>query len=292
MRFRWYLQVERHGKTIPEVCAIFGISKKTYHKWYRKDHGLGPNDYRPRRGHPHAKIVGRTAREVVETKTLYNFGPEKMRIHLRKTLGVSVSTTALYKFFRKKRLIRKPQKRLAWYRPMKRRLKVKRPGQNVQLDVKYVPSPAGGWAFQYRFIDALTRWQFSVECLDRSAESSIYALRLAERSIPFAVTGIQTDNGSEFRGQFARHLVERGIVQRFIPKRSAPWNGKVERANRSVDDEFYLNASRPWATLSSYVNWYNKKRHHLGKGMHGMTPQERLAQYTERRRKQSPLKVN
>jgi IS30 family transposase len=292
MRFRWYLQVEKHGKTIDEVCRIFGMSKKTYHKWYRKDHGYGPSAYRPRRTHPQAKIVGRVEREIVETKTLYNYGPEKMRIHLRKTLSVDVSTTALYKFFRKKRLIRKPQKRLAWYRPMKRRLKARRPGQNVQLDVKYVPSPEGGWGYQYRFIDALTRWQFAVETFDRSAESSIRALHLAERSFPFALAGIQTDNGGEFRGDFARHLETRGITHRFIPKRSAPWNGKVERANRSVDDEYYLNPTRPWATLSSYVNWYNKKRLHLGKGMHGMTPQERLTQYLERRRKQSPLKVN
>jgi transposase len=292
MRFRWYLQVEKHGMTIEKVCAVFGISKKTYHKWYRRDHGFGTNEYRPRRQHPHAKISGRVEREVVETKTLYNYGPEKMRLHLRKTLGVRVSSTALYKFFRKKRLIRKPQKKLAWYRPMKRRLRVKRPGQNVQLDVKYVPSPEGGWGYQYRFIDALTRWQFAVETLDRSADSSIHALRLAERSLPFAVAGIQTDNGGEFRGEFARHLEERGIVHRFIPKRSAPWNGKVERANRSVDDEYYLNPTRPWPTLAAYVSWYNKKRLHLGAGMRGRTPLERLTQYVERRRKQSPLKVN
>lgn len=292
MRFRWYLQVEKHGKTIPETCAIFGISKKTYHKWYRHDHGFGPNAYRPRRRHPQAKIVGPVEREVLEMKALCNYGPEKMRLHLWKALGVSVSSTALYKFFRKKRLIRKPQKKLAWYRPMKRRLKVKRPGQNVQLDVKYVPSAEGGWSYQYRFIDALTRWQFAVECLDRSAASSILALRLAERSFPFPTRGIQTDNGGEFRGDFARHLKERGIVHRFIPKRSAPWNGKVERANRSVDDEYYLNPTRPWKTVAEYTAWYNKKRHHLGKGMHGMTPYERLTQYLERRRKQSPLKVN
>jgi transposase len=291
IRFRWYMLVERHGKTVDEVCGIFGMSRKTFYKWRRKDIDPGPKPYRAPRTHPHAKIVGRVERETVEAKSLFNYGPEKMRIHLRKKLGVAVSANALYKFFRKKRLIRKPQKKLAWYRPMKRRLTAKRPGQNVQLDVKYVPSPEGGWAFQYRFIDALTRWQFSVECLDRSAASSIHALRLAEQAFPFPITGIQTDNGGEFRGDFARHLKTRGIVHRFIPKRSAPWNGKVERANRSVDDEYYLNPTRPWLTLSAYVEWYNKKRHHLGAGMHGMTPQERLNQYLERRRKVSPLKV-
>jgi transposase len=285
------MQVERYGRSVDDVCGIFGISRKTFYKWRGRDINPGPKPYRPRKAHPHTKIVGRVEREVIEAKLLYNYGPEKMRIHLRKTLGVRITANAVYKFFRKKRLIRKPQRRLAWYRPMRRRLKAKRPGQNVQLDVKYVPSREGGWAFQYRFIDALTRWQFSVECLDRSAASSVHAFVLAERAFPFPIKGIQTDNGGEFRGDFARYLKARKVVQRFIPKRSAPWNGKVERANRSVDDEYYLNPTRPWKTVADYVNWYNKKRHHLGKGMHGMTPQERLTQYLDRRRKVSPLKV-
>ncbi|MBI4714237.1 helix-turn-helix domain-containing protein, partial [Candidatus Uhrbacteria bacterium] len=36
IRFRWYKQVEQYNKTVQEVCEIFGISKKTYYKWYRR----------------------------------------------------------------------------------------------------------------------------------------------------------------------------------------------------------------------------------------------------------------
>ena len=34
LRARWYLQVEKNGRTISEVCSI---SRKTYHKWYNHE---------------------------------------------------------------------------------------------------------------------------------------------------------------------------------------------------------------------------------------------------------------
>lgn len=288
MRFRWYLQVEKHGKSVKDVCEIFGISRKTYYKWHASDHGRKSNAYRPRKAHPATKILGRAETVLLEAKRKYNFGPEKMRVHLARECGLDVSAVAIYKYFRKKRLIRKPQRRQAWYAPLKRRFRAKRPGENVQLDVKYVPGVDVRWEYQYRFIDTKTNMQAMVQTLDRSALTTIFAFRVAERRLPFPIRGIQTDNGGEFRGDFHAFLVGRGIRHRYIPKRSAPWNGKVERANRSVDDEYYLNPSRPWKTLDEYTAWYNKKRPHLGKGMHGMTPQERFDQYLKRAGKCHP----
>lgn len=156
-----------------------------------------------------------------------------------------------------------------------------RPGENVQVDVKYVPGMDGNWLYQYRFIDTVTNVQYAVDMPSRNGRTSIAALRLAERFLPFAIAGIQTDNGGEFRGAFAEHLSRRGIAHRFIPKRSAPWDGKVERANRSVDDEHYLNPYRPWKSLLEYVSWYNTKRPHLGRDMGGLTPYEKLLSFNQ-----------
>jgi hypothetical protein len=229
---------------------------------------------------------------IIEAKEKYNYGPKKMQCYLKRELDIEISSTAVYKFYRKQKLIRKPQKKQPWYRPMKKKVQSKRPGQNVQLDVKYVPGTESRWEYQYRFIDTLTNIQYTYQALNRSAETSIHAFQQAERSFSFPIHGIQTDNGGEFRGVFAEYLKSRGIIQRFIPKRSAPWNGKVERANRSVDDEYYLNPTRPWNTVEEYTKWYNEKRIHLGRGMYGMTPLERYKQYLKRRQIQLPLKVN
>lgn len=280
LRFRWYRQVEESGKTIKEVCGIFGVSPKTYHKWHKIDLGLGDKKYRNKRQHPQTKIKGKVRLLLVETKLKYNYGPKKMSIFLKRETGVEVSASAIYKFMKKRRLIKKPQKKQVWYTPMKMPYISSKAGENVQLDVKYVPSMEGGWDYQFRFVDTVTRLQYAIDLPMKDARSTIRAMHGAERSFPFPIEGIQTDNGGEFRGVFHEYLVKRGIPQRYIPKRSAPWNGKVERANRSVDDEYYLNWNRPWNKLRDYTRWYNHERPHLGKGMDGLTPHQKYLALT------------
>lgn len=280
LRFRWYRQVEENTMTVPTTCDIFGISRKTYYKWYKRDHGLGSRQYTNRALHPHTKIKGRLRVLLVEAKQRYNYGPEKLRLYLKRETGVAVSATAIYKFMKKRRLIRKPQKKQAWYAPMKEPYRAVNPGENVQLDVKYVPASGGWWDYQFRFLDTATNLQFATTLPLRDARSTIQAFYAAERSFPFRIDGVQTDNGSEFRGAFHEYLLRRGITQRYIPRRSAPWNGKVERANRSVDDEYYLNVGRPWRRLQDYTRWYNHERPHLGSGMNGLTPYEKYLALT------------
>lgn len=295
IRFRWYLQIEKYGKTVSEVCEIFGVSKKTYHKWYNKDHGYGSNRYRPRKDHPDLKLTSKVKNIIYEAKTKYNYGPKKMKLYLKDKLNLDVSTTVIYRYFKKKKLIRKPQKKQSWYAPMKEPFFALKPGENVQMDVKYVPSgeEKGTWNYQYRFIDSFTNLQFSIDCYSKSSLATLYAWGKAKKHFPFEITGVQTDNGGEFRGLFASHLNKKNIAHRFIPKRSAPWNGKVERANRSVDDEYYLNHGKPWKNLSEYVRWYNHERYHLGRGMNGLTPMGKFNQYMSALSlKQSPLNVN
>lgn len=280
VRFRWYKQVEGHGKSVPEVCEIFGMTPKTYYKWYKRDHGLLLRQFKNRAEHPQTKIKGKIRILIVETKQSYNYGPKKMSIFVERETGVHIAPSAIYKFMKKRHLIRKPQKKQVWYTPMQEPYKAQKPGENVQLDVKYVPDGEGWWNYQFRFVDTVTNIQFSVTFPLRSAQMSIQALLRAERVLPFSITGIQTDNGGEFRGCFHHYLLKRNITHRYIPKRSAPWNGKVERANRSVDDEFYLNTGRPWKTITQYTRWYNHERPHLGKGMDGLTPYQKFLSLT------------
>lgn len=292
VRARWYILADRDGQSIHTICTTFGISRKTYYKWRHRDIGPSDHRYHQRKLHPQTKVTPRVRVLIARAKLQYNFGPKKMQVYVRERYGVTVSSIAIYKFFKKRHLIRKPQKKLPWYRPMRERFIAFVPGENVQFDVKYVPGPDQTWVYQFRFIDQYTGIQFALDCLEKSTASAIYALRMARRSFPFPIIGIQTDNGSEFRGVFAVVVQRLGITHRFIPKRSAPWNGKVERANRSVDDEYYLNHERPWSSLAQYVRWYNHERPHLGRGMNGMTPIQKLHQYLTQHPEVSPLKVN
>lgn len=280
-RFRWYLQVDKYGKSVDETCKIFGISRKTYYKWRRRDYPDGRGSYRCRKLHPALKLTGRVKWLIYEAKRQYNFGPNKMRLYLKEHYDLIVSNTIIYRYYKARRLIRKPQKKQPWYMPMKEPFFATKPGENVQYDVKYVPGENYRWNYQFRLTDAVTRMQYAEDCPVKDARAAIYVFQRAEQYFPFPITGIQTDNGGEFRGKFAEYLAQRQIAHRFIPKRSAPWNGKVERTNRSVDDEYYLNPWRPWKSLRAYVNWYNYERYHEGKDMDELTPYRKYLQFTE-----------
>jgi len=282
IRARWYLQVDKYHKTVKEICNIFGISRKTYYKWYNLDHHLVRRDSKRRRLHPQTKLTPCFRVIVYNTKIKYNFGPAKMKAFLKQNYGLKISSTSIYQYYLQRHLIRKPQKKQIWYLPLKQPYLSKLPGENVQLDVKYVPGKDSTWSYQYRFLDTVTNLQYAVEMEHKDSFSTIIALRQAQRFLPFAITGIQTDNGSEFRGHFHNYLMQKNIPHRYIPKRSAPWNGKVERANRSIDDEFYLNPERPFKTLNQYTHWYNHDRPHLGKGMFGLTPYQKYLSLAEK----------
>lgn len=206
----------------------------------------------------------------------------KRRFHLQ------VSSIAIYKLYKKKDLIRRPQKKLEWYAPLKEKVFPDRPGSVVQMDAKYVWENAAR-KYQRTFIDIFTGRQHAVVTNTLTAEDTINAFGEAEKFFPFPILGIQSDNGSENRGAFHQYLGEKGIAHYFIPKSSPQWDGAVERAHGVIDQEYYLNPTRPWKSLAEYLYFYNYERIHLGKYLQGLTPEEKWQQWLS---EVSPLKVN
>lgn len=288
LRGRWYLLVDRDHRTVTETCRIFGIARETYHKWYRHDHGKGGQAHQPPRPQPNLKLTTEVRALIEREKQLTNYGPLKMRLLLKRRLGLSVSTTIIYRYYKQKKLIRRPQKHLPWYQPLKDPVIPTKPGYVVQVDTKYVWED-GLRKYQRTLVDIYTGYHHAVIVDSLEAQATITAFLEAERMFPFPIIGVQSDNGSENRGVFHQYLGERGIAHYFIPKSSPNWDGAVERAHGVIDQEFYLNSRRPWKTLPDYLYWYNHERIHLGKYLNGLTPMEKFQQYQS---KVSALTVN
>ena len=286
VRAKWYFLVEKAGKTVNEVCELYMISRKTYYKWKRKD--LGSRMYISKKEHPETKIKGEIKIFICEEKRRINYGPRKMKLLIKRRFGVDISTTALYKFYKKKDLIFRPQKKLQWYTPLKEAVIPKVPGDVVQMDAKYVWED-GMRQYQRTFMDIYTGMQFATVTTTMTSEDTINAFLEAEASFPFKILGIQTDNGSENRGEFHQYLAQKGIAHYFIPKSSPTWDGAVERAHGVIDQEYYFNPRRTWKTLEEYLHFYNYERIHLGKYLNGMIPIEKFNYYLST---VSPLKVN
>lgn len=228
LRAKWYFQVEKMGKSVVEVCKLYLISRKTYYKW--RDRDRGNIIVKTKKIHLDTKIKDNIKLFIINEKKRINYGPYKMRLLIKRRFNIDISTTAIYKFYKKQELIFRPQKRLAWYTPIKDRIIPYSPGEIVQMDSKYIYQ-GNIRKYQRTFIDIYTGMQFATITNTMSAEDTINAYLEAEEYFPFKLYGIQSDNGTENRGDFHRYLTIKRIVHYFIPKSSPSWDGVVERAH-------------------------------------------------------------
>lgn len=277
-RNKWYAQVEIKHKSVKEVCEIFGISRKCYYKWRLIDRSfrLKRVDL-PKQNQPKLKLTKEVKDFIYFVKLKTNYGPEKMKRYVKKKLKVKLSTTIIYRFYVKKKLIRRPQKKQLWYQPMKQKLSINKPGQGVQMDVKYVYERSRR-KYKFSVFDPYTKLYFFMIFNTKESKKSIAAFLKAEEYFGFRIISVQTDNGSEARGEFHQWLTEQDIPHYFIPKKSPWWNANVERVHRTIDDEYYQNPMRVWTSPYQWLEYYNTERIHLS--LNDLTPREKLKSVT------------
>lgn len=263
-----------------KVAREYQVSVKTVHKWYHRMK-RGVRSYVPKKSQPATKLTREIRSYIERERAKVNLGPRKLALMIEKEFGISVSSTIVYRFLKRKGLIQKLQrKRSPWFTPLKDRIVPTQPGELVELDIKYVWI-GGKRKYQRTFVDVYTGIPFAHVSEHKDDDTTISALGEAQEYFPFPIRRIQTDNGGEFRGSFHCFLREQGIHHVFIPKGSPQWNGTVERFHRSIDEEYYRNPNRfkYFPTLSSYLRWYRYERISLSKRLYGLTPQEKWLEY-------------
>jgi transposase InsO family protein len=197
-------------------------------------------------------------------------------------------------------LCRQGLNRLAWMdRPsgtvIRRQIVHDRPGEQVQIDVKKLGRipPGGGWrvwgrgnvvdskatqvgyAFVHTAIDSHTRLAYSEVLPD---EKGITAVGFWQRAhawfagLGITIEVVQTDNGACYKAFAFRDAVEAsGARHHRLPPRRPAWNGKVERFNRTLVEEWayvrvYRSDSARTSALDRWLHLYNHHRHHTAIG--------------------------
>jgi IS30 family transposase len=278
-RNKWYAQVEIKHRSVKEVCSIFGISRQCYYEWHKKDRALR-RMYRsdlPQKNQPNTKLTPELKDFIKAVKLRTNYGPEKMKRYILKHKKIKLSTTIIYRYYKRAKLIRKPQRKQPWYSPMKTKLIIRSPGIGVQMDVKYVYE-RNKRKYQFSVFDPYTRlYHFSIFPTKHS-QNCILAFKAAQQYFGFKIRSVQTDNGSEARGVFHAWLTTNHIPHYFIPKKSPWWDAHVERVHKTIDDEYYHNPWRQFKTPAEWLEYYNTERIHLSLG--DLTPREKLQSVT------------
>jgi transposase InsO family protein len=277
------------GWTVAAAAESMNISRQCAHKWWRRYREEGLDGLRDRSSRPLScphQTPARVERRIVALRQSRRLGPAR----LAGIVGVPPSTVHRV-------LVRHGVNRLRWMdRPtgrVIRRIETDRCGELVHIDVKKlarVPDGGGhrklgrtvtknrpglGYSHIHTAIDAYSRLAYSEFAGPETAASCTGFL---DRAVAwFAHQGItiervMTDNGVGYKSFAWRdRCAELGIVHTRIRAYHPATNGKVERFNRTLLDEWAY--ARLWKsdaararTLDRFIHRYNHHRHHTALG--------------------------
>ncbi len=284
------IMIERIAAGTPQahVAQQMLVSRATVSKWWRRwlaegDAGLQDRSSRPRRSP--TRTAKRVEERVFRLRRSKRWGPRMISMHT----GVPASTVH-------KILVRHGLNRLAWIdRPtgrVIRRYERAHPGELIHLDIKKVGKipPGGGWRVRGRGQVKTRRVGYTylhcaVDDHSRVAYVEAHDNEQAETLLGFwsraqdwfwargmAVDEVMSDNGSNFRSMvFADQLAERAIKHRRTRPYRPQSNGKVERFNRTMADEFlysftFRSENQRRRRLDRWVHDYNHHRNHTAVG--------------------------
>jgi hypothetical protein len=159
-------------------------------------------------------------------------------------------------------------------------LKPSRPGEIVQIDTMFV-SPAPGQAHKhFTGYCPVAKWTVAGVAGRATANRAAGFLDKLLAEMPFKVSGIQVDGGSEFMADFERACQEKSLILYVLPPKRPQLNGAVERCNGSWRYEFYAAYDLPTRLdklqtfVDAFAHRYNHNRPH--DALDGRTPAEYL----------------
>lgn len=293
------------GRPIAHVAREMGVARQTASRWWHRwlaegAAGLQDRPSRPRRSP--RRTLRATERRIARLRRRLKLGP----FRIANRLGLAPST--VYRVLRRLGL-----HRLSWLdRPtgrVIRRYEQAAPGDLVHVDIKKlgrIPRGGGwkahgrgqaggrqrvGYAYIHSAVDDHSRLAYSEVLGDERAMTAMgfwgrAQAWFAEQGI--VVRSLLTDNGSAYRStDFSQLCSEAGVRHRFTRPYRPQTNGKVERFNRTLLEEWayvrvYRSEHARTTALARWLHQYNHHRSHTALG--GLPPVSRVtnlpAQYS------------
>jgi len=261
------------------VCRRFGVSRPTLRMWLRRyEQGLRARSRRPHRS-PALK-VGRTQEALILClRQERRLGVKRLRNELQRLHELRLSAATIHKVLAQHGVSVLPTRKRVRHKPKRYERPV--PGDRVQMDTcKIRPG-----LYQFTAIDDCSRFLVAGLARRRSAGATLAFLDQVLEEMPFAIQRVQTDRGAEFFAEeVQRRLMGEAIRFRPIPPRSPHLNGKVERAQRTILEEFWattdLKAADVDEQLALWVHHYNW--HRSRESLHGDTPVDRVCERADK----------
>lgn len=297
-RLRWIIPIWKEEIKLSEAAKICPYSQRSLERWlavYRKQGGwaLEPKSTEPKKYRIETPIWIKERVTEIRKKTKKC----ALKIHWQlKKEGVLIHPRTIGKILKKEKLVRKYRVKKIQYKYIKAERK---PGELVEIDVKYVPGHiANKRYFQYTAIDTASRWRYLNAYEEQTSYHSILFLKEVIEKFQYKILAIKTDNGQIFTNRYLgsnrrsdlsvktlhsldKFCAEQNIVHYLIDPGKPAQNGTVERSHREDQEKFYdQNKFKSFSDLQKKMEkwniYYNNLEHC---GLEGQTPNEFLANY-------------
>lgn len=158
-------------------------------------------------------------------------------------------------------------------------MKATKPGELVQIDHMTVWSNSKAIK-HFKAICPVSKFMVCEVYANANSRTAAEFLRKVLTEMPFNISSIQVDGGSEFMRDFEDLCKELDVKLLVLPPRSPKLNGNVERCNGVTRDDFYsqyndvFNVTTIRGHLRLYQSKFNGYRPH--QALHNLTPLEYL----------------
>jgi len=294
-RLRWILPIFNKEIKLVGMAKVCPHGQGSLERWlsnYQKYGavGLGPKSTRPKTSPNETPI--RVKERIIELRKQDKCCAKKLSWKLKKE-GINIHPRTIGKIIKQEGLTRKYRTRKIKYKYVKARLK---PGELVEIDIKYVPKRLKNRRFyQFTAIDCSARWRYLKVYEDMGSSSSISFLKELIKVAPFKIKAIKTDNGSCFSNRYTGYLKSSDIlnprlhpfdlecaklnIEHYLIDPGKPaQNGKVERSHRTDQEQFYNQVKFNSLKMLEYKlklwNMYYNDLEHCG--LNGLTPNQAL----------------
>ncbi len=286
---------KEHGNNCSLTARHFGIGRMTLHRWLKRLEkcgimGLNDKSKKPKNVRK-PTTPWQTVSRIVELRKEYpTWSKYKLKVLLKRE-GITVSESTVGRVLKRKSMINertsKKRKRAA-LRPKARfpkGMRISRPGDLIQIDVKHIMLVGGRKFYQFTAIDVLSKTRVLRCYSSESSKNGSIFLKECIKSFPFRISAIQTDNGSSFLKYFEKTCDELDIPHYFTYPRNPKQNSYVEISHQADEREFYLQGKTSSfldemrKMIKERENVWNNIRPHAA--LDYLTPHEYLSKLKE-----------
>jgi transposase InsO family protein len=165
------------------------------------------------------------------------FGRDKLYFHLKENYTSYPSRRQVMEWLKNQEVYQlhvRPQRRLST-----KSIVVHKPGKYYQADLCGPLPRDGGWNYVFAIIDVHSKMLYTAPLKTKTAEEVANALDEIISENKLYISAIQSDNGSEFKGEFQKLLQKQNIKQ-ILSQSASPWtNGSVERSHKNWKEMLY-----------------------------------------------------